>query len=387
MLSATNPSEFTLPKKGARVVVAMSGGVDSSVAAAWLKQQGYDVIGISLQLHDMATKIENKFGTCCSLTDIQDARRVAESCDFPFYVTDMEKEFEEAVIDDFVTEYVNGRTPNPCVRCNEKVKFKRLMDWAMDLDAEYLATGHYAQIRWNAEAQRNELCRGTDPMKDQSYFLFTMRDQDLSRTLFPVGNFQKNQVRDLAEKLGLLSVSKKPDSQEICFVQARNYKEFIEARVPAGLLKPGPIVTLDGTLVGEHTGLHQFTIGQRKGLGVPTKSTSEEPVFVVDINNETHTVVVGPEGALLKNKAVLSDVHWILPPDFNTSRSFEAKIRYRSQASPVEVLPLIDGKVEVTFSQPQRAITPGQAVVFYRGDTVYGGGWIDNTERSVAPLH
>lgn len=370
-----------MPKKGARIVVAMSGGVDSSVAAAWLKHQGYDVIGISLQLHDQANNVENKFGTCCSLSDIQDARRVCESQDIPFYVTDMESEFEEAVIDDFVSEYLSGRTPNPCVRCNEKVKFNRLMDWAMDLGADYLATGHYAQIRFNAESQRHELVRGADPLKDQSYFLFTMREQDLPRTLFPVGNFQKNQVRDLAQKLGLLGVAKKPDSQEICFVQGRSYKEFIESRVPAGMLKPGAIMSLDGNVIGEHAGLHHFTIGQRKGIGIPTTGTNNEPQFVIDILKDRNLVIVGPETALFKSKAVLSNVHWILPPDFNSSRSFEAKIRYRSQASPVEVHPLIDKKVEVTFKQPQRAITPGQAVVFYRGDTVYGGGWIDSVDR------
>jgi tRNA-uridine 2-sulfurtransferase len=379
--STPTHSEFSLPKKGARVVVAMSGGVDSSVAAAWLNQQGYDVIGISLQLHDMAEKVENKFGTCCSLSDIQDARRVAEACDFPFYVTDMESEFEESVIDDFVQEYLNGRTPNPCVRCNEKVKFNKLMDWAMDLGADYLATGHYAQIRFNPEAERHELCRGADPMKDQSYFLFTMRSEDLSRTLFPVGGFKKDEVRELAQKLGLLGVAKKPDSQEICFVQGRTYKEFIESRVPKDFLRPGPIVTLNGSMVGEHTGLHQFTIGQRKGIGLPTKGTSDEPMFVVDMLKDQNTVVVGPETALLKNKAVVSNVHWILPPDFASSRSFEAKIRYRAPASPVEVVPLLDGKVQVSFSQPQRAITPGQSVVFYRGETVFGGGWIESAER------
>jgi len=378
MLSPSTISEYSAPKKGARIVVAMSGGVDSSVAAAWLKQQGYDVIGVSLQLHDAAEKVENKFGTCCSLSDIADARRVAEKCDFPFYVTDMESEFEESVIDDFVTEYLNGRTPNPCVRCNEKVKFQRLMDWAMDLGADYLATGHYAQIQWNAGANRHELCRGADPNKDQSYFLFTMREQDLSRTLFPIGTFQKNQVRDLAEKLGLLNVAKKPDSQEICFVQGRTYKEFIESRVPASMLKAGKILHVNGKSMGEHTGLHQFTIGQRKGLGVATQTTSDDALFVVDLNTENNLVLVGPETALFKTKAVLSNVHWMLPPDFASSRSFDAKIRYRSQASPVEVFPLVDKRVEVTFNLPQRAITPGQAVVFYRGDSVYGGGWIES---------
>jgi len=360
-------------KKGARVVVAMSGGVDSSVAAGWLKQQGYDVIGISLQLHNMAEREENKFGTCCSLSDISDARRVAEKIGIPFYVANMEDEFDSAVIDNFVHEYLNGRTPNPCVKCNEKVKFSRLMDWAMDLGAEFLATGHYANIRFNPESGQHELVKGADPLKDQSYFLFTMKPDDLARTIFPVGNFEKKQVREMAEKLGL-AVANKPDSQEICFVQGRSYRDFLEERVPRTLLKTGNIVDTQGKVLGEHAGLHTFTLGQRKGIGVQ----SNEPLFVVSLNNETGDVVVGPETALFKNRCTVSNLNWLCNPGLDNPVPLSAKIRYRSKESPVTVHPVLDNRVEVRFSEPQRAITPGQALVLYRDDQLVGGGWIED---------
>lgn len=361
------------PKKGARIVVAMSGGVDSSVAAAWLKHQGYDVIGISLQLHDFAQKAENKFGTCCSLTDIGDARRVAEKYQFPFYVTDMEKEFKTAVIDDFVHEYLNGRTPNPCVRCNEKVKFHRLMDWAMDLGADYLATGHYANVHYEPAKDEYQLVRGADSGKDQSYFLFTLKQKDLARTLFPLGGFTKPQVREMAEKLGL-AVANKPDSQEICFVQSRNYADFIEETVPKQLLGAGRVLDSAGTVLGQHNGLHQFTIGQRKGLGV----NSKDPLYVVGFRKETNDVVIGPESELFRTRCTVSDLNWIVPPRLDESRPIQAKIRYRATECPVRLHPLLDNRIEVEFETPQRAITPGQALVFYEGNQVLGGGWIED---------
>jgi tRNA-specific 2-thiouridylase len=366
-----NPN--ALPKKGARIVTAMSGGVDSSVAAAWLRQQGYDVIGISLQLHDMAEKVDNKFGTCCSLSDIQDARRVAEKMEFPFYVANMESEFNESVIDDFVHEYLSGRTPNPCVRCNEKVKFSRLMDWAMDLGADYLATGHYATVQYNHEAGQHELGKGVDPDKDQSYFLFTMRQEDLARTIFPVGTLQKAQVRELAKKLEL-GIANKPDSQEICFVQGRSYREFIEERVPPSLLKPGAIVDRSGQVLGQHAGLHHFTIGQRKGIGVASK----DPLFVLAIRKDRNEVVVGPETALFRKWAILSHLHWVIPPRLDSTDAFTAKIRYRAKECEVTVEPMLDRRLKVHFRDPQRAVTPGQVVVLYRGGVVVGGGWIED---------
>ncbi len=354
-----------------KVVVAMSGGVDSSVAAGYLKSQGHEVIGISLQLHDMAEKVDNEFGTCCSLSDINDARRVAEKIDIPFYVTDMETEFNAGVIDDFIHEYLKGRTPNPCVRCNEKVKFHKLMDWAMDLGADYLATGHYANVRKNEATGEHELVKGADMAKDQSYFLFTMRQEELARTLFPVGGFTKPEVRDMARKLGL-SIANKPDSQEICFVQAKSYADFIEEKVPASQLKPGPILYHTGEELGRHEGLHRYTIGQRKGLGV----FKSEPLYVLGLDLAKNSLVVGPEAGLFRKWCTVSHTTWIAKVDLPLA--CHAKIRYRSKESPVELKPLPDGKIEVRFEVPQRAITPGQAMVFYSGDKVLGGGWIDD---------
>jgi len=361
-----------VPPKPSRIVVAMSGGVDSSVAAGWLKEQGHEVIGISLQLHDMAEKVDNEFGTCCSLSDIMDARRVAEKLDIPFYVNNMEEEFRSAVVEDFIQEYLNGRTPNPCIRCNEKVKFRQLMDWALDLGADYLATGHYATVQRCFDSENVRLHKGLDPDKDQSYFLFAMKQKDLEKTLFPMGTFEKKQVRELAQKYGLL-VANKPDSQEICFVQAKTYREFIEEEVPKELLKPGNIVDPQGKILGEHSGLHQFTIGQRKGLGVFGK----EPLFVLALRGNTNEVVVGPEENLFRKTALVSKLNWVNDP-LTQSKKVHAKIRYRAKESPVQVEPLSDGRMEVKFEIPQRAITPGQAMVFYDGDRVLGGGWIED---------
>ncbi len=362
-----------LPKKGAKVVVAMSGGVDSSVAAGWLSKNGYNVIGISLQLHDMAEKIDNEFGTCCSLSDLNDARRVAEVLDIPFYVNNMETAFNEAVIDDFVQEYLNGRTPNPCVRCNEKVKFKKLMDWALDLGADFLATGHYATIQWNANLNRHELHKGGDNGKDQSYFLFTMKEAELARTLFPVGSFEKPIVRALAEEYGL-RVANKPDSQEICFVQGKSYKDFIEEKVPAEILRPGNFVNAEGKVLGQHAGLHQYTVGQRKGIQL----NSLEPLYVLALNAKNNEVIVGPESSIFRKSAIVKNISWVNEMDLSSSLKALAKIRYRSKESPVEIIPMDDSSIEVRFEIPQRAITPGQAMVFYDGTRTLGGGWIES---------
>jgi tRNA-specific 2-thiouridylase len=246
------------------------------------------------------------------------------------------------------------------------------MDWSLDLGADYLATGHYATVLPNSDSQQMELYKGGDPEKDQSYFLFAMKQSDLARTLFPIGGFEKKAVRDLAIKYGLL-VANKPDSQEICFVQAKSYKDFIEEEVPKELLKPGNIVDPTGQVLGQHTGLHQFTIGQRKGIGVHSK----EPLFVLALRGKTNEVVVGPEQNLFRKSALVSHLNWINEPVTQTKRVF-AKIRYRAKESPVEVVPLPDGKCEVRFEVPQRAITPGQAMVFYENEKVLGGGWIED---------
>ena len=246
------------------------------------------------------------------------------------------------------------------------------MDWALDLGADYLATGHYAKVKQDPEANRAQLYKGDDPEKDQSYFLFAMKESDLTKTLFPIGNFEKKQVRELAMKYGL-NVASKPDSQEICFVQAKSYKDFIEEEVPKELLKPGKIVDPLGNVLGDHSGLHQFTIGQRKGLGVFGK----EPLFVLALRGATNEVVVGPEKNLFRKSALVSHLNWINEP-VTHAKKVHAKIRYRAKESPVEVVPQEDGKLEVRFEIPQRAITPGQAMVFYEGDKVLGGGWIED---------
>jgi tRNA-specific 2-thiouridylase len=355
---------------GARVVVAMSGGVDSSVAAALLKEQGYDVIGISLQLHDLAKDEENKFGTCCSLDDLYDARKVATRLGIPFYVKEMESAFEEAVIDDFVAEYLAGRTPNPCVRCNEKVKFRRLLDWALDLGAEALATGHYARITDGPNGP--ELRKAVDPGKDQSYFLFTLKPDELAHTVFPVGHLTKPEVRAIAARHGLDTASK-PDSQEICFVRGKSYRDFIEERVPKHERVGGPIVLEDGTEIGRHEGLYQFTIGQRKGLPAIGK-----PIFVLALDRARNAVVVGPEKSLFQDRLTLADMHWLVPePTESQPGLFTAKIRYRHAETAVRVVALPNHRAELRFSLPQRAVTPGQAVVLYDGDRVVGGGWIE----------
>lgn len=354
----------------------MSGGVDSSVTAAWLKTMGYEVIGISLQVHDMSASVTNTFGTCCSLSDISDARRIAEMMHFPFYVANMEKEFEAYVIDDFVEQYLRGRTPNPCVRCNEKVKFRRLLDWALDLGADYLATGHYAGVRFNDETAEYELTRGLDPARDQSYFLFVIHQADLRHVFFPVGEFTKDQVRDLARKLGL-PVAEKQDSQEICFVQDRRYQAFLEQRVPESLRLPGNIVDSRGVTLGQHGGVHHFTIGQRKGLNL----SSKVPLFVTDIRPASREVVVGPENNLYRSSCVVSSLNWINPPNLHHPPEVTAKIRYRAQDTKAKISPLLDNRIEVQFESSVKSITPGQAVVFYQGDRCLGGGWIDDFPR------
>lgn len=355
-----------------RIVVAMSGGVDSSVAAGLLKEQGHEVIGISLQLHDFAKKESNKFGTCCSIEDLNDARTVARKLDIPFYLSNMEAEFKKGVIDNFIEEYTKGRTPNPCIRCNEKVKFHTLMDWAMDLGADYLATGHYAQIA-NGGAEYS-LKKGADFEKDQSYFLFTIKAKDLARTIFPVGGMNKPEVRAVAERLGL-ATAMKPDSQDVCFVQSKSYSDFVESEAPRDLIKPGLVVDMNGKELGQHQGMHKFTVGQRKGLGV----NSLEALFVVKLDPETNNVVVGPETALFHHECVAEGFNWLTDADSLRGKNILGKIRYRSKETPVHLHPMDNGQWKVRFDVAQRAITPGQALVLYEGDRVVGGGWIQSS--------
>jgi tRNA-specific 2-thiouridylase len=356
------------------IVVAMSGGVDSSVAAALLAEQGHDVIGVSMQLYDNSQVTESgqrAFGTCCTIDDLYDARRVAATIGIPHYIVNFESQFGEHVISNFVREYVAGRTPIPCSHCNSDLKFAELLDRATAYDAEQLATGHYARITRDARGAYH-LHRGADDAKDQTYFLFSLTQQQLSRAAFPVGHLDKDTVRAHALRLNL-HVTSKPDSQEICFVPDGDYASFIERSAPEAA-RPGTVIDNDGRVLGTHAGVHRFTIGQRKGLGL----SSSEPLYVLAIKPESAQVVVGSREALGRTQLTANAVNWISGEAPQDWLAVSAQIRHRHQAAPARVRRTDEGRIELEFDTPQTAITPGQAVVFYDNDEVFGGGWIDS---------
>jgi tRNA-uridine 2-sulfurtransferase len=349
-----------------RIVVAMSGGVDSSVAAALLVEQGHEVIGLSMQLYDQRGGVP--FGSCCTLDDLHDARRVAATLGIPHYLVNFERQFDEHVVSNFVREYAAGRTPIPCVHCNGDLKFATLVERARGLDAEWVATGHYARVDRDEATGRYRLRRGVDEEKDQSYFLFTLDQAQLARARFPIGGWRKTAVRAYARDRGL-PVAEKPDSHEICFVPAGGHAEFVAERAaPAA----GHVTDLTGRVVGRHDGVHRFTVGQRKGLGL----SAGVPLYVVELKAETNTVVVGPRAALAKGALTASGVNWI-DAEPEGGLSVTARIRHRHRDATARVTPLPGGRAALEFDEPQAAVAPGQAVVFYRGDTVAGGGWID----------
>ena len=357
-----------------RVVVAMSGGVDSSVAALLLAQAGYDVIGVTLRLWTVDRPHAAPMSrSCCSVEDIDDARRVCQAIGVPHYVVNAEREFRARVVDYFFAEYERGRTPHPCIACNDRIKFDFLLERSLQLGADAVATGHYARIDESDGAYR--LLRAVDPRKDQSYVLFGLGQEQLSRLLFPVGNLPKDEIRRLAAEAGL-PVAAKPDSQEICFVPQGDYRELLSRWMQPA---PGEIVDLDGRVLGTHPGVGFFTVGQRRGLGI----TTSEPRYVVDIDAATRRVVVGPEEALYAGGLRASRVNWIADAPPRTPIDVDVKSRYKSQETPATLYPG-DGTVEVRFHEPQRAITPGQAVVFYDGEAVLGGGFI---EAALRPAH
>ena len=370
-----------LPGAGKKVVVAMSGGVDSSVAAVMLKEQGYEVVGIALQTTDYSKyRNDDSGGSCCSIKDMEDARRVAEKIGIPFYVLDTEKTFDSAVVNYFINDYLQGRTPNPCVMCNTKVKFNHLYKKAMDMGADFVATGHYAKLSREPELGHC-LWKSTDLAKDQSYFLFNLTQRQLEKTLFPVGHLTKPEVRKIALEFNL-PVAEKPDSQEICFVPGNDYAKFIESRTAPAHRGAGYIVTRDNTVLAQHTGIFKYTVGQRKGLGEALDRAQQlglpdaKDLFVVGIEASAGRVILGTDKDLQQWGLVATQMNWIVPPDLRKTRVLSVKIRYRAEPARAEVRLLPDNSVEVRFFEDQRAITPGQACVLYDGNLCLGGGWI-----------
>lgn len=375
---ATYVAKFLVPteinamvdKNKKRVVVGLSGGVDSSAAAAILLEQGYDVIGITLKMwgKDCVNRAEDK---CCGPQAVTDARAICSKLGIPYYVIDDSERFKKEVIEYFAAEYKMGRTPNPCVVCNEKIKFGTLINSALQLGAEFVATGHYARVEYSPESGRYLLKRGLYPKKDQSYFLFALRQEQLARIIFPLGDFTKKQSRDYAVKYNL-KTAQKEESQEICFVPDGDYSGFL---LKSGLVTPlrGEIVDLSGRRLGYHDGIHLFTIGQRKGIKIP----APHPYYVVEIDPKNNRVIVGSQKDLIRDQLRVERCNWIMfetPPE-----KFDAvaKIRYNHPGAPATVIPQDDGSTAIVkFHTPQRAITPGQACVFFIDENVVGGGWI-----------
>ena len=349
----------------------MSGGVDSSVAAALLAREGHEVIGLSMQLYDASGSngADRAFGTCCTIDDLHDARRVALRIGIPHYVVNFEREFADTVISNFVSEYSSGRTPIPCVHCNGDLKFATLAARAEGLGADFVATGHYARVDLDPATGRHRLKRGLDPAKDQSYFLFTLTQEQLSHAMFPVGHLDKAVVREHARELGL-SVADKPDSHEICFVAAGEHPGFVERHAKT---HGGTIRDTGGNVVGRHEGVHRFTVGQRKGLGL----SSPVPLYVVGIDAGQKTITVGPREALERTTLTASGVNWIAGGAPAAGSRVTAQIRYRHRDAAASIEPLEGNRVRVNFDSPQSAVAPGQALVMYDGDVVVGGGWID----------
>lgn len=355
-----------------RVVVAMSGGVDSSVTAALLKEEGYDVVGITLQLYDHGVAVQKK-GSCCAGQDIHDARRVSEALGIPHYVLDYESRFKEQVMEDFADSYIKGETPIPCVKCNQTVKFKDLLDTARDLGADCMATGHYVQ-RLVGEDGKAQLVRGVDQGKDQSYFLFATTQEQIDFLRFPLGHMDKDETRKHAERFGL-SVADKPDSQDICFVPEGGYVSVIE-RLRPGAMEPGDIVDLDGTVLGQHDGVVKYTIGQRRGIGI---GGTAEPLYVVKLDPASKRVIVGPKEALETREIGVKDVSWIGEDVPAGGLEVVAKIRSTRPGVPATIF-LEDGnRARIVLHETEAGVSPGQAAVFYAGNRVLGGGWIDST--------
>ena len=365
-----------------RIAVAMSGGVDSSAAAALLREQGHELVGFTMQLWNQNRNIntdengEPLPSRCCSLDDVYDARRVADTLEFPFYVLNLEQEFEESVVEPFIQSYLTGETPIPCVACNSRLKFASLDRMAQSLECDKVATGHYARVEYDESAGRYRLFRGRNYAKDQSYFLWELTQEQLSRAHFPLGEMHKEEVRDIARDAHLYTANK-PESQEICFVPDGKYSEFIDRyldhegrsnELPSG----GEIVDTSGAVLGNHTGIHRYTVGQRRGLGI----ANEKPLYVLQIERAKNQIIVGEADELESVEFVARGVNWIALEEPTKQIRANVKVRYRHEPAPATIYPLVGARARIVFDEPQRAITPGQATIFYDGDEVVGGGWI-----------
>ena len=360
----------------------MSGGVDSSAAAAILKEQGHELVGFTMQLWDQRRGINTDENgdplpsRCCSLDDVYDARRVAEELGFPFYVLNLERDFERAVVQPFVSSYLSGETPIPCVACNSRLKFASLDRLAVSLGCERVATGHYARVEFDPSTNRYKLLRGRNQQKDQSYFLWELTQSQLSRAMFPLGEMSKPEAREAARSHGL-AVAEKKESQEICFVPDGDYAGFIDRYLESEgeanrLPGAGEIVDSTGRVIGQHGGVQRYTIGQRRGIGI----ADERPLYVISLDAEKNRVLVGADEELLKTEFVAAGVNWIALDSPAEAVRADVRVRYRHNAAPATITPLENNFARVLFDEPQRAITPGQATVFYRSDEVLGGGWI-----------
>jgi tRNA-uridine 2-sulfurtransferase len=363
-----------MTKRKGRIGVAMSGGVDSSTAAALLQEEGYEVIGLTMHLWDPTSDGQGAFGRCCAPEDINDARRVCDQIGIPHYVINLRQAFAKEVVDYFVAEYLQGLTPNPCIRCNDRIKFHYLLRKAEELGAQALATGHYARIQRDPDSAKYRLLRGLDRRKDQSYFLFSVTQEQMAKIRFPLGDQSKAEVRKKALGLGL-RVAAKSESQEICFIPDDDYRKFVESYGGKGFTRPGEIVNRQGKVLGLHQGIHAYTIGQRRGLGI----AAPHPHYVLALELGKNRLIVGTNGELFSSEFTVGRINWVSlsPPEKEMQATVQ--IRYRHPGAPALLFPLAAGKVRVELKNPQRAITPGQAAVFYDGDEVLGGGWIEKT--------
>ena len=352
-----------------KVLVAMSGGVDSSVTAALLKEKGYKVIGGTMEIFPDYEQKPLDEGGCCSLSSIEDAKMVAHKLNIPHYTFNLKEVFQKEVIDDFVNEYSDGNTPNPCIVCNKEIKFKALLKKALELDMDYIATGHYAKIDKNEDG-RYTLKKACDKEKDQTYMLYGFTQFQLKHTLLPLGNYKKNEIRNIAKKLNF-SVHNKPDSQEICFVPDNDYSRFLEENYPE-IIEHGPILDTDGNKLGEHNGLFNYTIGQRRGLGI----SAPYPLYVKKLDEENNAVIVGKKDELYFKGLIAENLNYLSIPNITEPLNANIKIRYNSPEFKAKLIPLENDNIKVLFENKQRAVTPGQSVVFYNQNTVLGGGLI-----------